>query len=872
VATDGASSNPYVGPRPFEPTESDRRRFYGRDREIDEIVSLVVSHALVLVYAQSGAGKTSLFNAAVAPALEAKRFTVLPLARVRGAIPDDLDVDAIRNLYSFCALLSLQPDADPEALATTSMSDALFGAPDAPARETPRAVVFDQLEEVFTFEKVFELYPKRWQEQQEGFFREIARMLADDPLLRVVFVIRKEFLAELNRFARLLPESLQTQFRLDPLDAPAALLAVTCPLEGTGRSYAAGVAEDLVEKLVTEPVEVAPGQTVDVVGRFAEPVQLQLVCSRLWRGLPPGTTEITNQHLRAFGDVSRVLGQFYDDTVGAAAAAARTSEGKLRKQIEDDFITSVGTRGTVYRTREWEALGSAIVTLEDRRLIRGEFRAGTQWYELTHDRLIEPIQRSNRAYFAAQTARRMRRLKAALPVVGLIAIVLLPVYYFAFRSSGAPAARSASAAALSSAQQRLSLSQRLAVLPATLVNGFAGPEHQEIRAIAAVRSSAFDGLAVGLDERSAAIWSSHGSGWQREPEHFGRGWFTGITKIGKTVVVVGREGPDKPGSAAQDATVWAFAGGGWRHVCAKSSGCGETQAVSTFGQTMWSVTTWHGRSGGRVVAVGYDSTQDPLGKVHFDGAVWLSGDGRRWHRVVLGPAFAGPGDQEIRAVIPVDGTLVAAGRNRLDAAVWTSSDGGEHWQPISSKTFHAPDRQLEILGLAAKGQRVVAVGFQASKKGNLAAAAVWLSINSGRTWRRQRSLVFRTRGGKGAGCPAAAGEARSSSARTASCFMQRGQQMTDVTATPFGFVAVGLDHPSGPAAGSVAAMWTSLDGTEWTPVSNPSLTGAGSREMNSSALFGSLVVAAGDRPSPSAPDNTDEQDAAIWEELPFTPG
>jgi hypothetical protein len=94
--------------------------------------------------------------------------------------------------------------------------------------------------------------------------------------------------------------------------------------------------------------------------------------------------------------------------------------------------------------------------------------------------------------------------------------------------------------------------------------------------------------------------------------------------------------------------------------------------------------------------------------------------------------------------------------------------------------------------------------------------------------------------------------------------------MTDVTATSFGFVAVGFDHPSGPTVGSVAAMWTSLDGTQWTPVSNPSLAGAGIREMNSSTLLGGLVVAAGDRPSAKAPNDLGEQDAAIWQELPFS--
>ena len=44
--------------------------------------SLIYGHKLVLVYAESGAGKTSIFNASIIPTLEQRGFDVLPLARV----------------------------------------------------------------------------------------------------------------------------------------------------------------------------------------------------------------------------------------------------------------------------------------------------------------------------------------------------------------------------------------------------------------------------------------------------------------------------------------------------------------------------------------------------------------------------------------------------------------------------------------------------------------------------------------------------------------------------------------------------------------------------------------------------------------------
>jgi DNA-binding beta-propeller fold protein YncE len=69
--------------------------------------------------------------------------------------------------------------------------------------------------------------------------------------------------------------------------------------------------------------------------------------------------------------------------------------------------------------------------LENRDLIRGEWRFGARWYELTHDRLISPIKESNKAWrykreeerakALAETSKRIRdrysKLKIMLPII-----------------------------------------------------------------------------------------------------------------------------------------------------------------------------------------------------------------------------------------------------------------------------------------------------------------------------------------------------------------------------------------------------------------------------------------------------------------------
>ena len=425
--------DPYVGPRPFQRTEEDRARFFGRDRETDEIVSLIVSHPVLLVYAQSGAGKTSLFEAKVAPTLGARGFQVFPLARVRVAIPEGVDPASVQNLYAFATLLSLAPEEEPrvraeKALAAKSLDAYLKAcAADTPA---PRCIVFDQFEEIITDESVFAFRPTRWQEEQEEFFRQVAKAVSNDSLLRAVFVVRKEHLAELDRFATLMPEGFRTRFHLEPLGRQAALSAVTRPVESTKRSFADGVPEELVEKLLTMRVDVGGGEIKQVRGRFVEPLHLQLVCRRIWDELGPDDTLITKEHLRTLGDVDHVLGELYDEAVKAAAAAGQMSEKRLRRRIESDFITPAETRGIVFvgETSDGAGFRHAVGELESQRLIRAEWRAGVDWYELTHDRLIEPIRASNGRYRQAGARRLRRWLAASVAIAAIVAAIAAGVF------------------------------------------------------------------------------------------------------------------------------------------------------------------------------------------------------------------------------------------------------------------------------------------------------------------------------------------------------------------------------------------------------------------------------------------------------------
>ncbi len=404
----GRAFNPYLGPRPFD--TADAWRFFGRDRELSDLYSLVAAHRTVLLYAQSGAGKTSLLNAGLIPALERggpeKRlspdgigaplgFEVLPTSRVHG-IPEQR---VGGNVNIFVLNATAQWAGDP---CESSLDEILANRPrrlDPDGEPLPRVAIFDQFEELFTS------YPTRWRERRK-FFEQLDRAMAEDPSLRVLFAMREEFIAHLDPYEDLLPEQLRTRRRMQPLRKDAALEAVKKPLQGTGLEFDRGVVERLIVDLLRTPMVAGdPLSALDasaVSGEYVEPVQLQVVCYSLFRDLPPGTSLVTEEHLKTFGDVDHALRDFYQGALSGTADSTGIEQDRIRHWFETKLITEAKTRNLAFRGETTtEGMPNAVVDLLDNlHLIRAEVRSGQRWYELSHDRFIEPILRANDAWRA----------------------------------------------------------------------------------------------------------------------------------------------------------------------------------------------------------------------------------------------------------------------------------------------------------------------------------------------------------------------------------------------------------------------------------------------------------------------------------------
>ena len=386
-------ANPYLGPRTFE--ERHAHLYFGREREARDLLSTVISEPLVLFYAPSGAGKSSLINTRLVPGLRNEGFHVLPIGRIGGApsgetAPSD-------NIFVHNLLSSINrgqvTDKDLPFTSLGSFIQLTREALDDP--ELPLVLIIDQFEELVT------RYQGFWY-QRQALFQQLNKALEDDSLLWVILSLREDHVTAVEPYAQILPGHLLTRFQMQRMRFPAALEAVRRPAADHGRPFAEGVATSLVDNLR----QIRAHETGDTrKGEFVEPVQLQVVCYQLWENLKSKPlAEISADDVAELGDVDQALGDFYQRSIHDVLAMTDLSELELRAWFEHKLITEDQTRGTVYQGPEETAgLENKVVRqLADHYLLRSEIRAGGAWYELVHDRLVLPILQSNSAWRDAQ--------------------------------------------------------------------------------------------------------------------------------------------------------------------------------------------------------------------------------------------------------------------------------------------------------------------------------------------------------------------------------------------------------------------------------------------------------------------------------------
>ncbi len=409
------AEHPWLGLLPYK--EEHREFFFGRDREVEDILGRIRDNSLTVLYGQSGWGKSSLLAAGVVPRLRETGFApkIIRLRYSERATLREQMLAKLPNCPPFTGS-ALDPSWQPGKATLWE----LFHRKTSATPEQPITVlIFDQFEEIFTLgaQPDFVNQVADWLEQMADLLqnrppRQLAERFTQNGALaeqyhfgaapvRIVFTLREDYLAQLEQWKGKLPLLMQNRMALTLLSGPQARQAVLGPAQlGDHSLVSREVAESIVRR-VAGAAENTPLEQIKAVPPF-----LSLLCEQLNAArfdskgdakLPIISAEMVH------GDSDTILQDFYEKTF----LRFEETHGKLvRAWVEDSFITQTepAYRNTLIRgeaegqlTRAGVAGAKAIFdTLIQRRLITAEMRDQVQRLEITHDVLVPLLVRSRK--------------------------------------------------------------------------------------------------------------------------------------------------------------------------------------------------------------------------------------------------------------------------------------------------------------------------------------------------------------------------------------------------------------------------------------------------------------------------------------------
>ena len=261
--------------------KSDTARYFGRKREVAQLYHAVFASRLTLLYGASGTGKTSLIRCG----LENKFY----------------DTDWLP--------LFIRRNQDINASLRAALQDAGGAATDAEAplgehilylyRQYFKTtyLIFDQFEELFIEGKA---------DEQARFYQDIRDLLQSDRQVKVLLVMREEWLGHLNAFERVVPGLFDNRVRIERMREQMLLRSVI-----PGMVRAAGI--ELLEPKQTVPRII---QQIEDPRDGVDLADLQVYLDRMYRkavAAGSGPVQFGPDLVEKVGEIKNVLSVFLDE-------------------------------------------------------------------------------------------------------------------------------------------------------------------------------------------------------------------------------------------------------------------------------------------------------------------------------------------------------------------------------------------------------------------------------------------------------------------------------------------------------------------------------------------------------------------------------
>ena len=389
-------------------TSDDQEVFFGRDQEVETLYNLVFKSKLMLVYGQSGTGKTSLVQCGLGGKFDLTDWFPFHVRR------NDNINHALEEALAGPAGGNLRKGSLTETIAYLYKNFL-----------RPVYLILDQFEELFILGD---------EKEQQVFIASIKEILEAELPCKIVLVMREEYIAQLYAFEQIIPSLFDRRLRVEPMNYANVSKVIT----GSCQQFNISLANE------TENVT----RIIDSISGGKSGIQLpylQVYLDRLWQedfartypnGLTeedasnPPTLEFTTEEIKELGDIEGVLEKFIQQQrkeiqqrVGQTYANV---PAEATQQVLDLFVTEEGTKRPVLYEREEgnirleeklhqglteipeAALQEILVALDQARILRF---TDTQ-VELGHDSLAELIDKE-RSTEQRQLNQVKRRIAAA---------------------------------------------------------------------------------------------------------------------------------------------------------------------------------------------------------------------------------------------------------------------------------------------------------------------------------------------------------------------------------------------------------------------------------------------------------------------------
>ncbi len=254
------SFNPFPGLRPFEDRPDDISIFFGRDDQVDELLSRLQQRRFVGVVGQSGCGKSSLVRAGLLPALHAG-FMAGAGSRWRTAImrPGSAPIESLARALESARVLEGVADEEPLriGLTTAVLKGGARGLSEV-ARNAHLAadenilIVVDQFEELFRFR--YSVGSAYVSDEAAAFVKLLLAAASDrDVSVYVLITMRSDFIGDCAQF-RDLPERLNEGLFLVPrLTREQLREAIAGPVGVAGATISPRLVNRLLNEIGDDP-------------------------------------------------------------------------------------------------------------------------------------------------------------------------------------------------------------------------------------------------------------------------------------------------------------------------------------------------------------------------------------------------------------------------------------------------------------------------------------------------------------------------------------------------------------------------------------------------------------------------------------------